>query len=130
MFSKADWTDQKLEVSIANLLRAGVTLSAAFVLTGGLVFVVRHGLAPANYSVFAGRPADLRHWVDILRAALSLRGRGVIQLGLLLLIATPVARVAFAVIAFAMERDWLYVSISAIVLVVLLYSLLARHGGI
>jgi uncharacterized membrane protein len=130
MLSKADWTDQKLEVIIANLLRAGVTLAAVFVLTGGLVFVIRHGLAPANYSVFAGRPADLRHWGDILRAALSLRGRGIIQLGLLFLIATPVARVAFAVFAFAMERDWVYVSISAVVLVVLLYSLLARHGGV
>ena len=130
MFNKADWTDQKLEIIIANLLRAGVTLAAALVLTGGLVFVIRHGLAPSNYSVFAGRPADLRHWVDILRAALSLRGRGIIQLGLLFLIATPVARVAFAVFAFAMERDWLYVSISAIVLVVLLYSVLARHGGV
>jgi len=65
-----------------------------------------------------------------LRAALSLRGRGIIQLGLLFLIATPVARVAFAVFAFAMERDWLYVSISATVLVVLLFSLLARHGGV
>ena len=130
MFSKADWTDQKLEVVIANLLRAGVTFAAALVLTGGLVFVIRHGLAPANYSVFAGRPADLRHWVDILRAAVSLRGRGIIQLGLLFLIATPVARVAFAAFAFAMERDWLYVGVSAVVLVVLLYSLLARHGGV
>jgi uncharacterized membrane protein len=107
-----------------------VTLAASLVLTGGLVFVIRHGLAPANYSVFAGRPADLRHWVDILRAAVSLRGRGIIQLGLLFLIATPVARVAFAAFAFAMERDWLYVGISTIVLVVLLYSLLARHGGL
>lgn len=130
MFSKADWTDRKLEVVIANLLRAGVTFAAFLVLTGGLVFVIRHGLAPANYSVFAGRPADLRHWVDILRAAGSLRGRGIIQLGLLFLIATPVARVAFAAFAFAMERDWLYVGISTIVLVVLLYSLLARHGGV
>jgi len=130
MLSKADWTDQKLEVTIANLLRAGVTLAAALVLTGGLVFVIRHGLAPANYSVFAGRPADLRHWADILRAAVYLRGRGIIQLGLLFLIATPVARVAFAAFAFAMERDWLYVGVSTIVLVVLLYSLLARHGGV
>lgn len=127
MFSKADWTDQKLKVVIANLLRAGVSLAAALVLAGGLLFVVRHGLEPAHYSVFAGQPTDLRHWVVILGAALSLRGRGIIQLGLLCLIATPVARVAFAVFAFAMERDWLYVSISITVLIVLLYSLLGPH---
>jgi len=55
---------------------------------------------------------------------LALHGRGIIQLGLLFLIATPVARVAFAAFAFSIERDWLYVAISTFVLLVLLYSLL------
>jgi len=128
MLRKAEWTDQKVEIVIANLLRAGVTLAAATVLAGGLLFLLRHGFAPANYRVFAGEPTDLRHWIGIVRAAFALRGRGVIQLGLLLLIATPVARVAFAAFAFAMERDWLYVGISTLVLIVLLYSLLGVHG--
>jgi uncharacterized membrane protein len=52
-----------------------------------------------------------------------LHSRGLIQLGLLLLIATPVARVAFSVLAFAEQRDWLYVSITLVVLAVLVYSL-------
>jgi uncharacterized membrane protein len=46
----------------------------------------------------------------------------IIQLGVLLLIATPVARVAFALVAFAIERDRLYVAVSATVLAVLLFS--------
>ncbi len=124
MFKKADWTDQNVEVIIANLLRAGVTLAAATVLAGGFVVLARHGFSSANYQVFAGEPTDLRNWKGIIRAALALRGRGIIQLGLLFLIATPVARVAFAAFAFAIERDWLYVSISTFVLIVLLYSLL------
>jgi uncharacterized membrane protein len=124
MFRKADWTDQKVEVIIANLLRVGVTLAATVVLTGGLVFLVRHGLSPANYHAFVGEPTDLRSWMGIFHSALNLRGRGIIQLGLLFLIATPVARVAFAAFAFAIERDWLYVGISSFVLLVLLYSLL------
>jgi uncharacterized membrane protein len=124
MCKKAGWTDQKVEVIIANLLRAGVTLAAATVFAGGLLVLARHGFGPANYQVFAGEPTDLRNWKGILRASLALRGRGIIQLGLLFLIATPVARVAFAAFAFAMERDWLYVSISTFVLIVLLYSLL------
>jgi uncharacterized membrane protein len=49
-----------------------------------------------------------------------------VQFGLLLLIATPVARVAFSVFAFAMEKDFLYVGISALVLCVLLVSILVR----
>lgn len=124
MFRKSDWTDQKLEVIIANLLRAGVTLAAAVVFAGGLVFLIRHGVSPASYRVFVGEPSDLRHWKGIVRAALALRGQGIIQLGLLFLIATPVARVAFSAFAFAIERDWLYVSIATFVLLVLLYSLL------
>ena len=124
MFRKSDWTDQKVEIIIANLLRAGVTLAATVVLAGGLVFVIRHGFSPANYRVFAGEPSDLRHWTGIVRSALALRGRGMIQLGLLFLIATPVARVAFSAFAFVLERDWLYVGIATFVLMVLLYSLL------
>lgn len=124
MFRTSDWTDQKIEVVIANLLRAGVTLAAAIVLTGGLIFLLRHGFAMPHYRTFAGEPSDLREWKGIVRAALALRGRGIIQLGLLFLIATPVARVAFSAFAFALERDWLYVGVASFVLAVLLYSLL------
>lgn len=124
MFRKSDWTDQKTEVVIANLLRAGVTLAAGVVLAGGIVFLVRHGFAPTNYRAFAGEPSDLRELKGIVRSALNLRGRGIIQLGILCLIATPVARVAFSVVAFALERDWLYVGIASAVLAVLTYSLL------
>lgn len=123
MFKIADWTDQKVEIVIGNLLRVGVTSAAAVVLVGAAVFLTRHGFEHANYHVFAGEPSDLRTFRGIAWATLRGRGRGIIQLGLLLLLATPVARVAFAAFAFAMERDWLYVAVSTIVLLVLLYSL-------
>ena len=63
----------------------------------------------------------------IIRGTASFHGRNIIQLGLLLLIATPVARVAFSVVAFALERDRLYVVITLIVLAVLLFSLAGGH---
>jgi len=121
------WTDQYVEELIGNLLRVGVTLAAAVVLFGGSIYLVRHGLAAPRYRVFVGEPADLRNVSGIVRDALSLRGRGLIQLGLLLLIATPVARVAFSVAAFAMQRDRLYVVVALIVLAVLMYSLTGGH---
>ena len=124
MFRKSDWTDQKVEIIIANLLRAGVILAAAMVLIGGIIFLARHGVAPASYHVFAGEPNELRTLKGVARAALALRGVGIIQFGLFVLIATPVARVMFSVLAFALERDWLYVGIATFVLCVLLYSLL------
>jgi len=56
--------------------------------------------------------------------ARSFSGRGIIQLGLLLLVATPVARVSFSVAALALRRDWTYVAITLIVLAALGHSLL------
>ena len=117
------WTDQRVEVIIGNLLRAGVVLAAAVVLVGAAVYLVRHGSAAPHYAVFQGEPTDLRTPSGVIADAVAMRGRGIIQLGLLLLLATPVARVAFSVFAFAMERDVLYVVVTLIVLAVLAFSL-------
>ena len=118
------WTDQVVEIWIGNLLRAGVTLSAAVVLFGAVVYLVRHGHDLPHYRVFVGTPQDLRTVPGIWRSVMAFKGRGLIQLGLLFLIATPVARVAFSVVAFARERDRLYVVVTLIVLVILTYSLM------
>jgi uncharacterized membrane protein len=53
-----------------------------------------------------------------------------IQLGLLLLIATPIVRVALSIVGFTIERDYLYVGFTAVVLVILLYSLLGSGIGL
>jgi uncharacterized membrane protein len=118
------WSDQNVEEWIGNLLRAGVTLAAAVVLFGSCVYLARHGHELPQYHVFVGAPTDLRSISGIMKDVLAFKGRGLIQLGLLLLIATPVARVAFSVVAFAIQRDRLYVVVTLIVLAVLTYSLL------
>jgi uncharacterized membrane protein len=113
----------RVERVLGNLLRAGVTAAAAVVLAGGALYLARHGTEPTDLKVFHGEPAELRSPAGIVRSALEPRGRGLIQLGLLLLIATPVARVAFSVFAFARERDLTYVVLTLVVLAMLLYSL-------
>jgi uncharacterized membrane protein len=122
-----EWTDQYVEEWIGNLLRVGVTLAATVVLFGGTVYLVRHGLASPQYHVFVGEPTDLCTLSGIVKDAHAFRGGGLIQLGLLLLIATPVARVAFSVAAFALQGDRLYVVVTLIVLAVLIYSLTGGH---
>jgi uncharacterized membrane protein len=117
------WSDDQLEQVMAKLLRAGVILAAACVFAGGVRYLVHYSRMAPDYRVFRGEPADLRQVKQIVRDALSWHARGLIQLGLLLLIATPVARVAFSVAAFAAERDWLYVGVTLIVLAILVYSL-------
>jgi uncharacterized membrane protein len=124
MASRPAWTDKRMDVVIGNLLRAGVLLSALVVLCGGVVNLVRHAHSPTDYRTFRGEPSDLRSVGKIVYGAFALRGTAIIQLGLLLLIATPVARVAFSIFAFAEEPDRLYVVVTSIVLLVLAYSLI------
>lgn len=120
---KRAFTDQKLENLVGNLLRTGVSLSAFVVLIGGFIYLVRHGGETASYKEFRGEPSDLRSLSGIIRDAFRFHGRGIIQLGLLLLIATPVFRVALSIWGFAEEHDRLYMAFTGIVLIVLLYSL-------
>lgn len=121
--ARGRWSEHRVELAIGRLLRAGVVIAALVVTVGAFIFLSRYGGEKANYRVFEGEPGRLRYLTDILRDASHLKGRDVIQLGLLLLIATPVMRVAFAVYAFAAQKDRLYVIVSLIVLTVLLISL-------
>jgi uncharacterized membrane protein len=123
MAQSKSWSDERIEIIIGNLLRAGVVLAAGVVLGGGILYVDKYGGQKPQYGVFHGEPTDLRNVSEVFHQAISLHSRGLIQLGLLILIATPVARVAFSVLAFAAERDWLYVVVTLIVLAILLYSL-------
>src|SRR5271155_4408074 len=109
---RKEWTDTKVEQIVGQLLISGVLLSALIVALGGLVFLLQHGNTVPQYHLFQGEPDELRSLGSILSGALHLQGRAVIQLGLLLLIATPVARVVFSVFAFALERDRTYVAIA------------------
>jgi len=109
---------------MGNLLRSGVLIAALVVFTGGVMYLRGHGSAPVSYSVFQSEPAELRSIPKILEGALGLNSLALIQLGLLLLIATPVLRVVFAIVAFYMEKDRLYTAVSCIVLAILLFSLL------
>jgi uncharacterized membrane protein len=115
--------DEVLDRQIGILLRAGVVSAAAIALLGGALFLARHGSEPATYDVFHGEPQDLRSVGGVFREVLMLRGRAIIQLGLLLLVATPVARVALTLVAYARQRDWRFVGIASLVLALLLFSL-------
>ncbi len=119
--------DKRVDEIIGTLLRTGVILAAAVVFTGGVFYLALDRSSPAQYAVFRGEPGALSHVSAILGDAFARDPRGIIQLGILLLIATPVARVIFTVFAFAYQRDWTYVAITLIVLALLLYSLGAWH---
>jgi uncharacterized membrane protein len=124
------WSNERIEQIVGNLLRVGVITAGLVVLLGGLLFLVQEGRTPTtdgakhDYRHFSKEvPKELSSLSEIVQGALAGDGEDVIQFGLLLLIATPVARVVFTVFAFLLQRDYLYVGITLIVLAVLLYSL-------
>lgn len=117
------WNDQRMEIIVGKLLRSGVVLSAGLVLLGACIYLFRHAHQPADYGVFRGEPSEFRTIPGVLRSVRDGRGRGWIEFGLLMLIATPIARVAFCVVGFWLERDRMYVMFTVIVLIVLLCSL-------
>ena len=116
--------ERHMELIISRLLRAGVILAALVVLTGGLLYLSKYGANPVELKSFQGEPVGLRRVGEILSGAIHLHRRALIQLGLLLLIATPVSRVLFSVFAFAQQRDYTYVAITLIVLGLLAFSVL------
>jgi uncharacterized membrane protein len=120
--------DKSVELFLGKLLRWGVLLAALVVFVGGVWFVAESYEVPQNYRTFRGEPVELRAVPQIVRQAIALRPLGLIQFGLLLLIATPVARVVFSVLGFALERDWMYVVITLLVLALLIYTLTSRSG--
>ncbi|MGA2960322.1 MAG: DUF1634 domain-containing protein [Candidatus Korobacteraceae bacterium] len=122
--------DRRMELIIGILLRLGVMLAGSVVLFGAVVYLIRNGAAALpDYKSFHGESAQLSTVEGILSGVWQFRGRAIIQLGVLLLIATPVARVVFAVVAFALEKDKLYVCLTLIVLAILMFSLLSSVLG-
>jgi uncharacterized membrane protein len=120
--------DKSVELFLGRMLRWGVLLAALVVFVGGVWFVAESYDVPQNYRTFRSEPAELRAVPEIVRQAIALRPLGLIQFGLLLLIATPVARVLFSVLGFVLERDWMYVVITLLVLALLIYTLTSRSG--
>lgn len=110
-------SQRTFEGLIAAVLRIGVTVSALLIVGGML------GAAVVGWDGGPGAidPTDFGSLVGRLRAAQPL---AVTELGLIVLILTPVVRVACSVVGFALERDWAYVLITLLVLVVLVGSLL------
>ena len=119
----ARWSDERVDRLIGAILQFGVLAAGALVFVGGVLYLIRYGAAPANYRIFGAERSAIHDIGPILSGVARLDGRAVIQLGILALIATPVIRVLFSVLAFGVQRDRLYVPITLIVLAILLYGL-------
>ena len=124
--AQSSWNDERVEKMLGMLLLSGVIISGLVVLAGGVLYILRYGREPVHYENFDAQRASLRTVIGVGKYAVHGDPRAIIQIGLLLLIATPVMRVVLSMIAFALEKDRLYVVLTLIVLVILLLSLFGR----
>ena len=113
----------KFEESLAQLLRIGVIVSAVVVFAGGVMFLIENGASRPDYHVFHGERPDLVSMHRVVMECLSGHPRALVQTGIVLLIATPFARVLFSLFEFLKNRDWIYSLFTLIVFCVLAYGL-------
>jgi uncharacterized membrane protein len=122
--SASTLSDQDVARMLGRLLQVGVALSATVTIVGAVLLLIQHGSARPDFSTFAGQPTYLTSLTGIVRGVSQFRSESIVQLGIALLIATPVVRVAVTLVAFSRQRDRTYVIITGIVLSLLLYGLI------
>ena len=123
----AEEAEHGLEQAMGRMLQIGVTVSALVVSIGGILYLAQTRGPRPGYQHFQPPTASLTTVHGIVAQALSLTPAGIVGFGILLLIATPICRVLFGLVGFALLRDRLYTAISAIVLAILLFSFITSR---
>ncbi len=120
------WTDEYIENAVANILHYGVLLAGLVVVIGLSVVLLRHGInmPTPNYGSFKGEAKSLTSITGIAKGLWQFRGKAIVELGIITLVATPIARVAYSIVGYIGQKDRVYTAISSIVLAVLLVSIL------
>ena len=120
--------NKKMQQLIGSTLRIGVMTACCIAVLGGAYYLLRHGSEPVpDYYKFHGEPSSLTSLSGIFGGLIHLKAANWIQLGVLVLMLTPITRILLSLFDFAHQRDWLYVTITMIVFLVILSNSL---GGI
>lgn len=128
LISKHFLADRDIEQLIGLQLRYGVIISSLIVLAGGVLYLSQSGQLPLPpYHHFAGTKGGFTSFGEILSGIAAMRAGGIIQFGVVVLIATPILRIAFSLLGFVLEKDRMYILITAIVLTVMMLSI---FGGL
>lgn len=114
-----------IEKILSYILRVGLFLAILVAVVGAVLLIYQNGSHAYNFSAFQGEPKELTDIHLLVKEAIhfNLSPLALIQLGLLILIATPVCRVLVGFLLFLSQKDYLYTALSAIVLSILLYGL-------
>lgn len=128
LISKHLFADHDIEQFIGLQLRYGVILSSVIVFIGGLIYLSQSGQLPLPaYHQFIGTKGGYTSIAQIFSGVRGLRAKGIIQFGVVVLIATPILRIAFSLVGFVLEKDKMYILITTVVLTVMMISI---FGGL
>ncbi|SIS54816.1 Uncharacterized membrane protein [Chryseobacterium ureilyticum] len=125
---KKNFTDVDLNRSVGNLLRLGVILSVATSLIGFIKLFTEGFVMPEKYTSLVVGTSSEKVWGQFWDSLCKGEGMAIIQLGILLLIFTPLMRIIFALIGYLKEKDYVYVVISSIVLAIMAVSFFAGYA--
>ena len=125
----SNFKDTDMQSIIGWVLRGGVIISMSVVIFGAIFYIYRHGHEVADYSRFKGVPDFVHSVSGVVNGVIALKGRAIIQAGIVLLVLTPVIRVVFSAVGFWIEKDYLYVGLTLIVLLVIIVGMITGHGG-
>ncbi|MDR2425458.1 MAG: DUF1634 domain-containing protein [Prevotellaceae bacterium] len=121
--------EKDADLHIGKLLRRGMLLACGTSIFGGVVYLFQHSGTTVDYSPVSGSEAfgvadSLRSISGIFDGILKFNGASIIQLGVVILIATPILRIVFSSITFIIEKDWLYVAITITVLTIIFLNMM------
>lgn len=120
-------TDYDMQQLIGQVLRYGVLISGFVAIVGGIWYLIQQGSLLTHYTVFNGEPAGYTSLTGIIKGLGQGSANEIIQLGVVILIATPIIRIVFSLVSFILEKDRMYVVITLIVLLIILFSM---FGGL
>jgi uncharacterized membrane protein len=115
--------EKDFQTIIGNLLRYGVWISLSVAFIGGIVYLMHHGNDIEDYSVFKENDRNIFEVITaIYNGVIQGNGESIIFFGVILLFLTPVLRVLLSLFSFLLEKDYMYVVITLIVIFIILVS--------
>jgi len=124
MKNKSLLKDTDIQLIIGTLLRYGVWISLSIAAIGGVIYLFGHEEELVQYQVFKEQDHHIFSIIqDTFIGVTHGRGRSIILLGVLLLFLTPILRLVFSLIAFFLEKDYLYVGITLLVIGIICFSI-------
>lgn len=126
---KTKFGDKDLQLITGNILRYGVWSALSTAAIGGIIYLSRHAHETIHYESFEEKGLNIFEiFSGIYQGVLAGKGQSIIYLGIVMLFLTPVMRIVFSLISFMIEKDYIYIGITLLVMVIIFMSVYLGFG--